>query len=335
MWAEGKVRIVDIAAELGVSTATVSNVLHGKTKKISRETAKRVQEKLEERGYIPNMAATLLGQNDSRIIGVVLNDHEKYGGHLLEDPFIAASLNHLSDEIDEGGCFMMVKKTRNIMEAVKFASMWNMDGMVILGFCADEYQQLRDRVRIPFVVYDGYFENKGRICNITIDDRDGGRQVGEHFRTLGHKKVVCVADNQECMDQERYEGLCQGLGFQADFLRIPMSREERTDFYRSHLDKLRGYSAVFAVSDYYGAELMGFLQRWGVRIPKDMAVAGFDDGAICEQVIPPLTSVRQDGPERARLAVELLKRMKEEPEFSGDFLTPVSLVVRESTRLRH
>lgn len=111
MWAEGKVRIVDIAAELGVSTATVSNVLHGKTKKISRETAKRVQEKLEERGYIPNMAATLLGQNDSRIIGVVLNDHEKYGGHLLEDPFIAASLNHLSDEIDEGGCFMMVKKT--------------------------------------------------------------------------------------------------------------------------------------------------------------------------------------------------------------------------------
>ena len=57
MWAEDKVRIVDIADELGVSTATVSNVIHGKTKKISDRTVRRVQEKLEERGYIPNMAA--------------------------------------------------------------------------------------------------------------------------------------------------------------------------------------------------------------------------------------------------------------------------------------
>ena len=52
MWAEDKVRIVDIADELGVSTATVSNVIHGKTKKISDRTVRRVQEKLEERGYI-------------------------------------------------------------------------------------------------------------------------------------------------------------------------------------------------------------------------------------------------------------------------------------------
>lgn len=60
MWDENKVRIIDIANDLGVSTATVSNVLHGKTKKISDATIKRVEQKLEESGYIPNMAATLL-----------------------------------------------------------------------------------------------------------------------------------------------------------------------------------------------------------------------------------------------------------------------------------
>ena len=69
---ENKVRIADIAEELGVSTATVSNVIHGKTKKISAKTVEMVQRKLEERQYIPNMAATLLAQNDSRIIGVVV-----------------------------------------------------------------------------------------------------------------------------------------------------------------------------------------------------------------------------------------------------------------------
>ena len=167
MWDENKVRIKDIAEELGVSTATVSNVLHGKTKKISDQTVKRVQEKLVEMGYIPNMAATLLAQNNSRIIGVVINNHEKYESHVMEDPFISAALNALSEEIEKEGLFMMLKKTTCIMDAISFSSMWNMDGMVLLGFCADEYQTLRDRIRIPFVVYDGFFENDRNICNLS------------------------------------------------------------------------------------------------------------------------------------------------------------------------
>lgn len=331
MWSENKVRIVDIANDLGVSTATVSNVIHGKTKKISDRTVKRVQEKLEERGYIPNMAATLLAQNDSRIIGVVIKNHEKYEGSLLEDPFIASSLNNLSDEIELNGYFMMVKKAANIMEAAKFASMWNMDGMVLLSFCADEYQQLRDSIRVPFVVYDGYFENGGRICNIRIDDRDGGRQVGRHFRELGHEKVLCVADNRTCMDLDRYNGLCEGLGFQADFLEIPMRKAERERFYRERLPMPFRYSAVFAVSDYYAVDLMGFLQRSGLRIPEDVSIAGFDDSAICRQVMPALTSVRQDGQRRAEMALRLLRWMKRNPAFSENIMMPVQLAVREST----
>lgn len=332
MWAEGRVRIVDIAEELGVSTATVSNVIHGKTKKISAQTVKRVQEKLEERGYIPNMAATLLAQNSSRIIGVVIKDHEKYEGQLLTDPFVASSLNYLADEIDRSGHFMMVKKAKNIMEAVQFASMWNMVGMVILSFCADEYQELRSRVRIPFVVYDGYFENEGRICNIQIDDRDGGRQVGEHLRALGHRRVLCLSDNQECMDLQRYQGLCEGLGFEADFLKIPMQKRARDAFYQEKLAYLRRYTAVFAVSDYYAADLMRFLHSAQVKLPGEMSIAGFDDGALCEQVTPSLTSVRQDGALRARMALQLLERMAREPDFYGNYLVSVRLVPRDSTR---
>lgn len=98
MWDEKKVRIVDIAEELGLSTATVSYVLHGKTERISDQTVKRVQAALTERGYIPNMAATLLAQNNSRIIGVVVNDHPKYEGRVLEDPFVSGALNALSDD---------------------------------------------------------------------------------------------------------------------------------------------------------------------------------------------------------------------------------------------
>ena len=59
---ENKVRITDVAEELGLSTATVSNVLHGKTHKMSEATIKRVEQKLEETGYIPNMAGILIAQ---------------------------------------------------------------------------------------------------------------------------------------------------------------------------------------------------------------------------------------------------------------------------------
>ena len=64
-----RVRIADIAEELGLSTATISNVIHGKTKKISDETVKRVQALLEERQYIPSMAEILLARNNSRMAG--------------------------------------------------------------------------------------------------------------------------------------------------------------------------------------------------------------------------------------------------------------------------
>ena len=69
--AQNRVRIMDVADSLGLSTATVSKVIHGKTEKISDETVKRVQQELERSGYIPNMAGILLARNNSRIIGVL------------------------------------------------------------------------------------------------------------------------------------------------------------------------------------------------------------------------------------------------------------------------
>ena len=107
---EQRVRICDIAEELGLSTATVSNVIHGKTNKVSDATVQRVMALLERRQYIPSMAGILLAQNRSGIIGVFIHEHEKYEGHTLEDFFISSSLNCLSAEIESNGQFMMVKR---------------------------------------------------------------------------------------------------------------------------------------------------------------------------------------------------------------------------------
>ena len=173
-----QVRICDIAEELGLSTATVSNVIHGKTKKISDETVKRVTELLEKRQYLPNMAGILLAQNSSKIIGVFINDHEKYEGHTLDDFFISSSLNYLSTEIENNGQFMMIKKAKCTEEIIQFSTMWNMDGIVVIGFCEQDYMHLRSHMKIPFAIYDGACDNPERILNIMIDNYDGGHQVG-------------------------------------------------------------------------------------------------------------------------------------------------------------
>ena len=327
---QNRVRIVDIAEELGLSTATVSNVIHGKTKKLSKETVKRVQELLEERQYIPSMAGILLSQNDSRIVGVVINNHEKYENKVLEDAFIAASLNALLFTLEQAGYFMMVRTATKWNDIIRFASMWNMEGLVLIGFCESDYKSLRENMHIPFVVYDGYFAEKKGICNLTIDNYDGGVQVGTYLYKKGHRNVLCISDNNICTDKERMDGCRAGMNGAADFLEVPFTEAQRHAFYDENLTRIMQYSAVFAVSDTYAIELMHFLQERGIQIPKDISVVGFDNMGLCERVYPRLTTVGQDAGERAKMAVAALQKLKAGEEMNPVQMLRVQLVERES-----
>lgn len=328
---EQRVRISDIAEELGLSTATVSNVIHGKTKKISDETVKRVQATLEERAYIPSMAGILLAQNASRIIGVFVNDHEKYEGHTLEDVFIASSLNHLSVQIEAQGLFMMVKQTKCPQDILKFASMWNMDGLVVIGFCHQDYMFLRNHMRIPFVIYDGFCEKPERIINITIDNFDGGRQIGRLFQQQGHKRALCISDNQIGVDQERIDGFRAGFGQEVKTLLIPMHKAQRWAFYQDHLSVLQSVTAIFAVSDHYAIDLIHFLQEQGIVVPDQISIAGFDDIPLCQMICPTLTTIKQDGALRAKAAIDGLLALKNGEKVDNTLTLPVQLVIRNST----
>lgn len=328
---KNRVRIVDIADELGLSTATVSNVIHGKTKKISAETVKRVQQLLEEREYIPSMAGILLAQNDSKIIGVVVNDHEKYEGHVLEDGFIAASVNALSEEIDRAGYFMMVKATTKWKEISKYASMWNMAGLVLIGFCEQDYQELRDHMRIPFVIYDGFLSDAHGLVNLTIDHFDGGRKMGEYLKKLGHERILCISDNNIFMDRQRFLGL-KSVVPSAELLVIPMKRQEREALYRENKDYILGFSAVFAVSDYYAADLLHFLQSENIKVPDEISVSGFDDSMLARQTCPMLTTIGQNHKERAEMAVRLLEKLCHHEKVESTCVLPVRLIERDSTK---
>ena len=79
-------------------------------------------------------------------------------------------------------------------------------------------------MRIPFVAYDVPAEAPERFCSLNIDNYSGGYQMGRYFKSLGHKRLLCIADNDTFIDHERYQGFCAGSGG-ADLMQIPMQKK--------------------------------------------------------------------------------------------------------------
>ncbi len=336
-----RVTIKDIAEELGLSTATVSNVIHGKTKKISDRTVSKVQEQLEKSGYIPNMAAVLLAQNSSRIVCVLLSDDVKYDGKMLEDPFVNGILNGLSKELKKKDYFMMVREEKDMNQIIAYASMWNMAGLILIGYCQQDYESLRSKMHIPFVVLDAYTTNVHHFSDIGLKNITGGMIAGEYLIQKGHRKIMYLADNKEdgC-DYDRYVGLTKelqkaGIEYsESDYQVVSMNKEERFKDYQVLYQKIfkeeQIYSAAFCASDVYAIEFMNYLQDMGKNIPEQFSIIGFDDILMAECVRPKLTTIRQDLRKRAEMAVQLLEELIDGKETARTELLSLTLVERES-----
>lgn len=333
---ESRVRIKDIAQQIGVSTATVSNVIHGKTDKISQRTVEKVQQTLEESGYIPNMAAVLLAQNSSKIVCVVLSDDVKYQRQMLKDPFVAALLNGLSKYLNQYGYFLMLKEENDVKKIVQYASMWNMAGLILIGFCEMDYDSLRNRMRIPFLVVDGYSKETKRYSDLGIDNENGGFLAGDYLISMGHTSVMFLSDNDLSGDHERYVGLQKAFMqhhlpmTEGHFKMLPIDREERIACFAGLIQEIGRFSAAFCASDLYAIEFMNYCTDAGIAIPEEFSIIGFDDIPTAEYVRPRLTTIRQDIDERAATAVKMLDELIAHKSLPRKQILPVSLVIRDS-----
>lgn len=333
-----RITIKDIADELGVSTATVSNVIHGKTKKISDKTVAKVQEKLEESGYIPNMAAVLLAQNTSKIVCVILSDDITYEGKMIEDPFVSGMLNYLSKELTKNGYFMMLKEEPDVNQIVRYASMWNMAGLILIGYCAVDYEKLREKMHIPFVVVDAYRDDMKKYSDVGIDNIHGGYLAGKHLLEMGHTKIMYMANVDEDCDHDRYLGLTgayieKGMEYDPkDYKLLNPIKEERRKRYEEVFAEIGNYTAAFLASDVLAIEFMNFLQDKGLSIPEDFSIVGFDDIPLAAFVRPGLTTISQNLEERSKKAVQLLKELIEGTTSGRQEKLQLELVQRDSVK---
>ena len=334
------ITIKEIARSLGMSTTTVSNVIHGKTSQVSAETIERVRKFLEEVDYVPNINARNLAQNQSRIIGVAMKTQDYKYPNLMKDPFVSEMIGGIEKVIRTEGYFMMLYISNDIAEIMRHVSTWNADGLLLYDMLDDDGDRISRRYKKPVVCIDTYSEegNEG-FCNVGLDDEEAAFCMTRYLLENGHRRIAFLADNRIGVDLRRFRGYRRALreaGVEYSDRNFCLLRPEPEERERS-LDKicenLREYSAVFCVSDYYACMLMSALRDRNILVPDDISVAGFDDNDYAKLYRPALTTVHQDAEEKGAAAARMLIGLirGEEPS-SGQILLPFELKIRDSVK---
>lgn len=331
------IRIKDIAEAVGVSTTTVSNVIHGKEQRVSPAMRTKIEQAVKEMGYVPSMSALMLAQKRSGMIGVILLNIEQEKKPSLANPYYSMLVGYLEGYIKESGHYMIMLTVPDIEEISRQVLTWKLEGLIACNLETDFLEKLHEKCEQPIVSIDTYMNRKSHFINIMTDDFDGGYQMGKYLVSMGHKRAAMLADNDVGVDHYRW------LGFQKAFseagialteenhIEMPKEYHSRVEAFGQHFQEIMKFTALFFASDYYALEGCSLLRDKGVRIPEDISVTGFDDLIYAQLTIPRLTTMHQDVNEKAHMAVCALIRLIDHT-IDQDYLLPVKLVERESVR---
>ena len=333
------IRIKDIADRAGVSPTTVSNVIHGKTGRVSKATVEKINRILKEMEYVPSISARMLANNSSGLIGVALGFMKKGNASSFEDPFVSAMLGNLEYQIREHGYYMMLVARHEQDDIMQQALGWNFDGMIAMALKEKEIAELSERLGKPLVTIDQYLPPELGVRSITMDDRGGAYQMSQYLIGKGHKKFLFLSDCDLGVDHYRWLGVRQAMevagivDIESRHIVIPWNPEQREKAYEEMLPFFKKQTALFFSSDYYALEASNFLQNRGIKVPEEISIAGFDDVTYATLARPKLTTVHQMVDGKARRAVEVLMHLIQDEPVQKDIPPlPTTLVERESVR---
>ena len=330
------ITIKELAKELGVSPTTVSNVINGRTKKMSPETRKRIEIALVEHHYM--MENRREHQKEIRLIALDFCLGEKK--NVLTDPFCGVLMEAVIENLRECGRYVVSDSPSGEDAILGKLEARNIEGAIVLGYDPEKCEELTRRAAKPIVFIDS---GDGNYDNIGLQDREGAAQMTEYLIRQGHQRIAFFTDYKEnsICNRMRMEGWLEALRlrklpfFQEDVYALPLDRHLRSEIIRQFAREKAGKvcTAAFFVNDLFANEAVGILSSQGVRVPEDLSVAGFDDNIYARLSNPMLTTVRQHPEEKAYEAVKLLmKRLRGEPVPVRSIHLPTELIVRESVK---
>lgn len=305
--------ISDVAARVGVSPSTVSRVLNGRPG-ISEETRSRVLEAARELGYYPAMAGRGLALGRTENLGFLTHhrqtlDPGSFYGEVLAgvDREARAHGFHVIFSADTSEKFpAMVKEQR-------------VDGLILAG-CdvpGDLVVALKAQ-GVPLVLVDNHLE---RVDSVFTDNVGGAYEAVTHLIHLGHKMIGFICEwFGDLSFAERFEGYKlalqeHGLPYDENLTAEGLPREEGSGYVAMRKLLERNIpSAVFVANDTVAAEATRVIKERGLRVPEDIAVVGFDDGAIALHTEPPLTTMRVFQERMGIMAARRLLELIEDPD---------------------
>lgn len=332
------VRIKDIAETCGVSTATVSYVIHGKYEKVSPRVRARIEKEIESSGYITNQMAVNLVSKSSGLIGIaVMNGCPDK--KIMVDPYFSVLFSYLQAEFRKKDKYILIIPDQSPERIVKDALRWNLDGLILCNYQKENMVCISQEYMRPIVMIDASFVHEyDKLVQIFVDDYDGGYQVGKYFASLGHKNVAMIDDNDEENTRHRWRGFKQAYldsGIKIDeesHIIINVNKEPLLDGFKRIYQDIEDKTAVFCISDVVALKLIKFLKANGKAVPKDISIAGYDDILYSSLVDNELTTIRQNVELKAQKAVDSMIRMIDKKPVDHYIKLPVELVVRDSCK---
>ncbi|GHV40427.1 LacI family transcriptional regulator [Clostridia bacterium] len=333
------VTIEDIAAQAGVSCTTVTNVIHNRTNRVSRETTEKIRALINELGYVPNMSARALAAGSSKVVAMVNHLNPVRSGNIMGDPFFTAFAGSVEEALKKSGYYFMLRSVSGKKDLLKFLAGWNINGLFFNGvFEDDDIYSALTGLDIPVVLSDSYLSDYGNMSNIGLEDYNGGYLAAKHLTDNGHKRIAfaCPPMKEGGVVEQRFLGFCRalndaGLEFNRDLMFESEFSTHTTMNLGEEIAGRNDVTAVFATADIMAAGIMAGIRRAGKSVPADFSIVGFDDINWCRLLNPALTTIHQDMEVKGELAAEqMTKRLRGKEILEPKIILPVRLRSRDS-----
>jgi DNA-binding LacI/PurR family transcriptional regulator len=326
------VTLRDVAEHAGVSFKTVSNVVNGHPH-VSEGTRARVLAAIELLGYRPNASARSLRHGRSGILALAVPE--------LTSPYFAAVASAAGRAAKAHGRVLVIEETRGDVEGERVAlvdlTSRLVDGVILSPLVTPEPLVLERIGRTPLVMLGEHRYDVG-ADHVAMDSVRAARELTEHLLATGRRRIAVVGRQEPgSTGGERWRGHVQALaaaGVAPDEALVPaVAAYRREDGIRAVVALLAAGpppDAVLCFNDLLALGAMHALRAAGLRVPQDVAVAGFDD--VEESRYAGLTSVAPDLELLAAEAVRLLVRRVEDPARPPcQVEVPFRVRVRESS----
>ncbi len=293
-----RVSSVDVAKEAGVSQATVSRVFNQKKgTNVSEDTVEKIMAAANKLNYRPSVIARSLQENTTNIIGII--------NRRFDSSFHMISLDLFSRELQKQGyttLLLNLPSDGSMDSTLHKALEYQVDGIILTSAkltssLASECQNY-DTPVVQFNRYSLYQE----VDSVCLDNYKAGMDVGNYLLETNHKRIGYVsgiAGSSTSVDRKK--GLedsigREGLALTCEYIGILTHESgcKAADSFFSHVDREKWPDAVFCVTDDVAA---GFIDQarsvYGVNIPEDVSVVGFDDAPIAKWPQYQLSTISQ------------------------------------------